>query len=253
MTTTDVYTGMEDEKSSSRVLKPPGGGSTDIFGSGSVGHSTTNAQQEQRQNAQKAAAGSNIFGGAVNEPDDPNGVKHISRKQQPSSQSAIFGDAPTASELKKRNQEECYTNKFHPETKSKSEEFPVYDRSVYMAQMTPQRRNIQQVSSYNPITNESYDGFDSQDQQQTSLAKRRGLNVNQASNYNVITNQTYDERMAEPSPLKPGRRTVSNNNSSEEGTYNPITGQTIGGRGDDVQKSSSRVLNPPGGKSSGLW
>ena len=24
------------------------------------------------------------------------------------------------------------------------EEFPVYDRSVYMAQMTPQRRNIQQ-------------------------------------------------------------------------------------------------------------
>lgn len=86
-------------------MRPPGGGSTDIFGSGSVGHSTTNAQQEQRQNAQKAAAGSNIFGGAVNEPDDPNGVKHISRKQQPSSQSAIFGDAPTASELKKRNQE----------------------------------------------------------------------------------------------------------------------------------------------------
>lgn len=75
------------------------------------------------------------------------------------------------------------------------------------------------VSSYNPITNESYDGFDSQDQQQTSLAKRRGLNVNQASNYNVITNQTYDERMAEPSPLKPGRRTVSNNNSSEEGVH----------------------------------
>lgn len=87
-----------------RVLRPPGGGSSDIFGSGSVGH-TTDAQQEQRQNAQKAAAGSNIFGVAVNDPDDQSGVKHISRKQQPSSQSAIFGDAPTASDLKKRNQE----------------------------------------------------------------------------------------------------------------------------------------------------
>lgn len=75
------------------------------------------------------------------------------------------------------------------------------------------------VSSFNPITNESYDGLDSQDQQQTSPAKRRGLNINQASSYNVITNQTYDERMAEPSPVKPGRRTVSNNNSNEEGVH----------------------------------
>jgi hypothetical protein len=43
------------------------------------------------------------------------------------------------------------------------EEFPVYDRSVYMAQMTPQRRNIQQgiyLDIYIYIYRRSPDFFD---------------------------------------------------------------------------------------------
>lgn len=118
--------------------------------------------------------------------------------------------------------------------------------------MTPQRRNIQQVSTYNPITNESYAGYERQDQQDTSPIKRRGQYVNQGSSYNVITNQTYDEQIAKASPIKPGKRTLSNSNA-DEGTYNPITGELIGGKNEEVQKNSSRVTNPPGGKSSGLW
>ncbi|XP_063414073.1 microtubule-associated protein Jupiter-like isoform X3 [Mytilus trossulus] len=254
MTTTDCYTGVGDgERNSSRVLRPPGGGSSDIFGSGSVGH-TKSAAEEQKQNSAKAAAGSNIFGGPMDNSEDGSGVKHINRKSQPSSQSTIFGGGPSAnaSDLKKRDKE--------------GEEFPAYDRSVYAAQMTPQRRNIQQVSSYNPITNESYTG-EEQQQDQQATAKRRGQNnVNQVSSYNVITNHSYEDENSyqQATPQKPGKRTLSN--SKEEGhsrvagleqkntgTYNPITGELIGNKDDGPQRNSSRVINPPGGKSTGLW
>ncbi|CAG2196759.1 CRAM [Mytilus edulis] len=268
MTTTDCYTGVGDgQKSSSRVLRPPGGGSSDIFGSGSVGH-TKSAAEEQKQNSAKAAAGSNIFGGPMDNSEDGSGVKHINRKAQPSSQSTIFGGAPSAnaSDLKKRDKEEYnYTNKHH-ETKTKSEEFPAYDRSVYAAQMTPQRRNIQQVSSYNPITNESYTGEEEQQNQQAT-AKRRGQNnVNQVSSYNVITNHSNEDENSyqQATPLKPGKRTLSNSKDEghsrvagleqkNTGTYNPITGELIGTKDDAPQRNSSRVINPPGGKSTGLW
>ncbi|CAC5357196.1 unnamed protein product [Mytilus coruscus] len=144
MTTTDCYTGVGDgQKNSSRVLRPPGGGSSDIFGSGSVGH-TKSAAEEQKQNSAKAAAGSNIFGGPLDNTEDATSVKHINRKAQPSSQSTIFGGTPSAnaSDLKKRD---------------------------------------------------------------------------------------------------------------KEGTYNPITGELIGAKDDTPQRNSSRVINPPGGKSTGLW
>ncbi|XP_063417658.1 microtubule-associated protein Jupiter-like isoform X4 [Mytilus trossulus] len=243
MTTTDCYTGVGDgERNSSRVLRPPGGGSSDIFGSGSVGH-TKSAAEEQKQNSAKAAAGSNIFGGPMDNSEDGSGVKHINRKSQPSSQSTIFGGGPSAnaSDLKKRDKEEYnYTNKHH-ETKTK-------------------------ISSYNPITNESYTG-EEQQQDQQATAKRRGQNnVNTVSSYNVITNHSYEDENSyqQATPQKPGKRTLSN--SKEEGhsrvagleqkntgTYNPITGELIGNKDDGPQRNSSRVINPPGGKSTGLW
>ncbi|XP_046377269.2 jupiter microtubule associated homolog 1-like isoform X2 [Haliotis rufescens] len=97
MTTTSNMCGLkEDEKPSSRVLRPPGGASSDIFGT-STAPTSAPRQQNQRN-------GSNIFGG----PEEPSPSRAQANN---SSQSNLFGMEPHVLAGKGRNQ-----SKFNPIT-----------------------------------------------------------------------------------------------------------------------------------------
>eukprot|EP00918_Siedleckia_nematoides_P047767 GHVU01104579.1.p1 GENE.GHVU01104579.1~~GHVU01104579.1.p1 ORF type:complete len:188 (-),score=19.79 GHVU01104579.1:2042-2569(-) len=109
MTTTSTYSGKFDNKNSSRVLRPPGGGSSDIFGA---------PTPQVVSKPSKRHDSNNIFGDAPATPDTPTKVNERITKsnvfgaaeapQQPSANksrqpdSDIFGppDAPRPSSKK---------------------------------------------------------------------------------------------------------------------------------------------------------
>ncbi|XP_048774392.1 jupiter microtubule associated homolog 1-like isoform X6 [Ostrea edulis] len=187
MTTTSTYQGLgEDSKTASRVLRPPGGQSSNIFGAEGVQRTPNRPQTND------------IFGTGPVEPTEEYKGK---RRGGPTDNSRdnVFGGSTTSDNS-------LYTRSEN-KRRGQGEEFPVYDRSVYAAQRDPQRRNIKQ-GAYNPITGEP-----------------------------VAT-----------SPPKPDR---------EEEEWRREPQQNYEGEKRDIQQSthtSSRVLAPPGGKSSGpLW
>ncbi|XP_071087129.1 jupiter microtubule associated homolog 1-like isoform X2 [Haliotis cracherodii] len=131
MTTTSNMCGLkEDEKPSSRVLRPPGGASSDIFGT-SAAPTSAPRQQNQRN-------GSNIFGG----PEEPS----PSRAQASnSSQSNLFGMEPHVLAGKGRNQ-----SKFNPITGEPYEDAvspAAAPAAPVVKQQQPQPQEPQQTAS----------------------------------------------------------------------------------------------------------
>ncbi|XP_048774386.1 jupiter microtubule associated homolog 2-like isoform X2 [Ostrea edulis] len=227
MTTTSTYQGLgEDSKTASRVLRPPGGQSSNIFGAEGVQRTPNRPQTND------------IFGTGPVEPTEEYKGK---RRGGPTDNSRdnVFGGSTTSdnslytrSENKRRGQDPG---------RNRSEEFPVYDRSVYAAQRDPQRRNIKQVSTYNPITGQMYAGFE--DMKDENPVKGKRSHPSNMGAYNPITGEPVAT-----SPPKPDR---------EEEEWRREPQQNYEGEKRDIQQSthtSSRVLAPPGGKSSGpLW
>lgn len=93
MTTTSTQVGISgDEKPTSRVLRPPGGASSNIFGGSDDGP----------RNAQRQQPISNVFGGEANEPPQK------TKPQQQATHSNIFGEqqqeSPSAPQQKQKPQ-----------------------------------------------------------------------------------------------------------------------------------------------------
>eukprot|EP00918_Siedleckia_nematoides_P047768 GHVU01104580.1.p1 GENE.GHVU01104580.1~~GHVU01104580.1.p1 ORF type:complete len:156 (-),score=15.48 GHVU01104580.1:2042-2473(-) len=130
MTTTSTYSGKFDNKNSSRVLRPPGGGSSDIFGA---------PTPQVVSKPSKRHDSNNIFGDAPATPDTPTKVNERITKsnvfgaaeapQQPSANksrqpdSDIFGppDAPRPSSKKAQDSPitsgKSTDQSYHPSTR----------------------------------------------------------------------------------------------------------------------------------------
>ncbi|XP_046561838.1 jupiter microtubule associated homolog 1-like isoform X2 [Haliotis rubra] len=143
MTTTTKMSGLADsEKPSSRVLRPPGGGSSDIFGTATAPASAPR-QQNQRN-------GSNIFGG----PEEPSPSR--SQANNSSTQSNLFGMEPHVLAGKGRNQ-----SKFNPitgEPYDNVESSPA--ASPAAPAVTPQQQQQPQTASPSAAASEQTGGGD---------------------------------------------------------------------------------------------
>ncbi|XP_067663500.1 jupiter microtubule associated homolog 1-like isoform X2 [Haliotis asinina] len=144
MTTTTNMSGLAgDEKPTSRVLRPPGGGSSDIFGTSSAPASAPR-QQNQRN-------GSNIFGG----PEEPSPSR--AQANNSSTQSNLFGMEPHVLAGKGRNQ-----SKFNPIT---GEPYENLDSSPAASPAAPtvtpqQQQQPQQMASPSAAASEQTGGGD---------------------------------------------------------------------------------------------
>nr|XP_034300713.1 jupiter microtubule associated homolog 1 isoform X6 [Crassostrea gigas] len=225
MTTTSTFSGMEkDTKPSSRVLRPPGGGSSNIFGGEPV----------QRGNGSRPKS-NDIFGTGPVEPTDDHRGK---RRGGPSDNSRdnVFGGSTV--------QDSGSNTRAENKRRGQGEEFPEYDPSVYAAHRNPQRRNIKQVSTYNPITGQMYAGFEDTPDEIPFKGKRAQLTSMGA--FNPITGE----------PIESPQKTMEE--EEEERRRQAQRAQERGDGGNQPPQqathTSSRVLAPPGGKSSGpLW
>ncbi|XP_065931047.1 jupiter microtubule associated homolog 1 isoform X7 [Magallana gigas] len=215
MTTTSTFSGMEkDTKPSSRVLRPPGGGSSNIFGGEPV----------QRGNGSRPKS-NDIFGTGPVEPTDEHRGK---RRGGPSDNSRdnVFGGSTvqdsgsnTRAENKRRGQ----------------------------GVVTVKTK----VSTYNPITGQMYAGFEDTSDEIPFKGKRAQLtsmgNGGQTSAYNPITGEPIEspQKTMEEEEEERRRREAQRAQERGDGGNQPPQQAT---------HTSSRVLAPPGGKSSGpLW
>ncbi|XP_022323209.2 uncharacterized protein LOC111124552 isoform X8 [Crassostrea virginica] len=202
MTTTSTFQGMgEDSKPSSRVLRPPGGGGSNIFG----------VEPVQRGGNTRPKS-NDIFGTGPVEPVEDHKGK---RRGGPSDNSRdnVFGGSTVADSGANNRAENKRRGQGVVTVKTKGEEFPEYDRSVYAAHLNPQRRNIKQ-GAFNPITGEPVES--PQKTMEAEEEERRRREAQRAQERGDGGNRQ------QPPPQAP--------------------------------HTSSRVLAPPGGKSSGpLW
>nr|XP_034300714.1 jupiter microtubule associated homolog 2 isoform X7 [Crassostrea gigas] len=206
MTTTSTFSGMEkDTKPSSRVLRPPGGGSSNIFGGEPV----------QRGNGSRPKS-NDIFGTGPVEPTDDHRGK---RRGGPSDNSRdnVFGGST------------------------------VQDSG---SNTRAENKRRGQVSTYNPITGQMYAGFEDTPDEIPFKGKRAQLtsmgNGGQTSAFNPITGE----------PIESPQKTMEE--EEEERRRQAQRAQERGDGGNQPPQqathTSSRVLAPPGGKSSGpLW
>ncbi|XP_060063344.1 microtubule-associated protein Jupiter-like [Ylistrum balloti] len=219
---TNTFQGLGDERKSSRVLKPPGGGSSNLFGAPQA----TTAAESANQSKSKQTS-SNIFG----DPYDPErDVRRSDQKKAEVEQQKKQEFETPAYVRAEKPQEDTQSKLFGDNSnqsrrgKGQGEEFPAYDRSVYAAQMVHQKNNVQRASSFNPITGETYTGSE-EDTQPAHTGKRKGgQNIGA---YNPITGEEYRESQAREAASK--------------------------GDGPQHIRNSSKVLAPPGGASSGIF
>ncbi|XP_021363010.1 microtubule-associated protein Jupiter-like isoform X1 [Mizuhopecten yessoensis] len=198
---TNTFQGRDNERNSSRVLKPPGGGSSDLFGTGS---SQTAAESANQSKSKQTS--SNIFG----DPYDP--VRDVRRS-----------DVKAATEHEQKKQD---LGQFETPAYVKAEKPQEDTQSKLFGDHSNQSRRTGkgQASSYNPITGETYTGSEEVDEQPAHGKRKGGQNLGA---YNPITGEEYRE----------------------------IQVQEAASNGDGPQKvrNSSKVLAPPGGKSSGIF
>ncbi|XP_078325210.1 uncharacterized protein LOC111124552 isoform X6 [Crassostrea virginica] len=218
MTTTSTFQGMgEDSKPSSRVLRPPGGGGSNIFG----------VEPVQRGGNTRPKS-NDIFGTGPVEPVEDHKGK---RRGGPSDNSRdnVFGGSTVADSGANNRAENKRRGQGVVTVKTK-------------------------VSTYNPITGQMYAGFeDSPDETPTKGKRAHQNNVmgngGQSSAFNPITGE----------PVESPQKTME----AEEEERRRREAQRAQERGDGGNRqqpppqaphTSSRVLAPPGGKSSGpLW
>ncbi|XP_033742783.1 jupiter microtubule associated homolog 2-like isoform X2 [Pecten maximus] len=194
---TNTFQGLDGDRNSSRVLKPPGGASSNLFGT-----QAPTAAESANQSRSKQTS-SNIFG----DPYDPvNDVRRSDQKAAIHKQQKEQGQFDTPTYVRAEKPQEDTQSKLFGDDSNQS------------------RRGKGQASSFNPITGETYTGLD-EDTQPAHTGKRKGgQNIGA---YNPITGEDYRETQT--------RESASN------------------GDGPQQIRNSSKVLAPPGGKSSGIF
>ncbi|XP_069129888.1 microtubule-associated protein Jupiter-like isoform X2 [Argopecten irradians] len=197
---THTFQGLRDDKNSSRVLKPPGGGSSNLFGA-----PTPTAAESASQSRSKQTS-SNIFGDPYNPATDvTRSDQRAAQQEQQRKQGQLAIETPTYVRAEKP-QEDTQSKLFGDDTNQS------------------RRTGKGQASSFNPITGETYTGSE-EEMQPSHTGKRKGAQSIGA--YNPITGEEYKESQA--------REAASN------------------GDGPQKIRNSSKVLAPPGGKSSGIF
>ncbi|XP_033224343.1 microtubule-associated protein Jupiter isoform X2 [Belonocnema kinseyi] len=99
MTSTGIFSGLKDDRKSSKVLKPPGGGSSDIFG---AGPEETSPRRIKSHN--QSQLGSSFFSETTSNDPSSNGPEtpRVTSKPGNDSYKRLFGppDAPSTQNLK---------------------------------------------------------------------------------------------------------------------------------------------------------
>lgn len=136
MTTTQLYSGLNSEKNSSRVLRPPGGASSNIFG----------AAEEQAAPAKPTRKqDNNIFG--------PPETAAQSPKKTQQADSNIFGDtaaSPNKGASKTPEEEEEEKKKEQEEREREEKENKEKEAAA------GSNKTAKTTAGYNPITGEAY-------------------------------------------------------------------------------------------------
>lgn len=185
MTTTNVFQGLQGDKSSSRVLRPPGGASSNIFG----GDDSAPVAPKSKGKPQD----SNIFG-----PPQPAG--DASRQKKDTNASNLFAESPakqetpTAPKSAEQEAEEDLKKQEEAEENNNAEDKPAEAETPKREEPKPEEAKSEELTTFE-------------------------------------TAQKFLKR--------------------NQGTYNPITGESK--EPSKQQASSTKVRQPPGGASSGLW
>ncbi|KAK3099662.1 hypothetical protein FSP39_007658 [Pinctada imbricata] len=198
MTTTDVFQGMSSEaKPSSRVIRPPGGGSSNIFG--------TNDADDKPQQRRQQPATSNLFG-AEDESKDKVGKRQGGPPDN--SRANVFGGSMvqdnTAKDNKRRGQVSTYNPITGEDTPGHMAEEPLRRRGKRGHQTSSVSDEGVPQGMYNPITGQPYSAEEDgkkeeggrreeeeeqkqQQQQQQQAVRRKLFIIHQMKFHYVVT------------------------------------------------------------------
>lgn len=236
MTTTNVFQGMDsDAKNSSRVLRPPGGGSSNIFGT-----------PEPPPPCEPLPTTNNVSPAGAPTPLKPESKGKIDTDR-------LFGGGQSTEVKIRSGGNQKNQGCMNPITGRWS------DSSLADPMSTPERASKKKV--VNPRTGLAADQTAPSPQPSTPerLTKKRGYY--HPEGFNPITG----EPITESAPKTNDHKSVSQNGESNNngGTYDPLTGKdltepkeqvsVLPPREMKVPHTSTRVRQPPGGASSGLW
>ncbi|XP_060585963.1 microtubule-associated protein Jupiter-like isoform X5 [Ruditapes philippinarum] len=223
MTTTDLYSGYTaDGKPSSRVLRPPGGGSSNIFGGAEP---EAPREQVRREMAQQSPATQ------TQSPSNPTtDANNEYQKNKPKGKA----EAPFA--MFQESGKHSAPSQFDKcDTESQNDaDFRCYSVTEYrnaVATNAAIRQKAHGAVQYNPITGEEYPA---------DYGQQKGEEKEeQEKNEDEETEKDKDESTDSP--------TDENNSATEqqEATPAPVVETT--------PAPFQKVRQPPGGKSSGLW
>ncbi|CAL1545210.1 unnamed protein product [Lymnaea stagnalis] len=203
MTTTSTFQGMNtDSKPSSRVLNPPGGGSSNIFG----GYEDNSAQQRTP---------------VKNNPDNVNRGNNDIFHQ---------GTHPAANTPHIRN---------NPDNVNRGSS-DIFNQGTHAAAAASAPKSRAPRSAYNPITGECYDTEPPKTKQEAAAPvfnpQADGNSVKEEAQETAGAGARLDESNASKNQQASTQGGIFGNNS-----HNP------------PDHSSTRVSQPPGGKSTKLW
>ncbi|XP_076238986.1 microtubule-associated protein Jupiter isoform X2 [Calliopsis andreniformis] len=244
MTSTGIFQGLSDEKKSSKVLKPPGGGSSDIFGA-----APEETSPRRVKNHNQSQLGSALFG------DGPKSNSNETPRNKPGNDSynRLFGppDAPPTTPNAKnhmRSNIPLSGDSTSSSTSSLSSVSPA--KSTGSSDSIAGVLNGYAASNGNNLTNDvtafrrikrfrgsscitrnpvTGDGVD------VTPVRR---NVRRCRDGNPVTGTGYTEPQNNGPTMQNG---TSSSNSSEKSDSSPAA------------KAPARTRVPPGGFSSGLW
>lgn len=244
MTTTNLFQGMDpDAKPSSKVLRPPGGTSSNIFG----------GYEDTPPRAEPIAKGPDVVAAGAPTPLKPNGNQDVVTDRD-----RLFGGGQCTDVKIKQAGNQKNQGSLNPitglpnyDTRYKNHDFK--SKSDTALPTTPERP-AKRRGHVNPKTGQSVNqNAPSPQPTAERSAKKRGYY--HPEGFNPITGQPIST-----SEYKETNGSEFNNN---RGTYNPLTGadltepkeqvSVLPPREMKVPHTSTRVRQPPGGASSGLW
>ncbi|XP_045205616.1 putative uncharacterized protein DDB_G0291608 isoform X2 [Mercenaria mercenaria] len=277
MTTTELYSGYSaDGKSSSRVLRPPGGGSSNIFGAPEPPAPKEQVQQEMAQQSSTAQTQSPSNPTAeANEGYQKNKPK--GRAEAPFAMFAESGKSSAPSQF-----DNCDTSSQN-DADFRCYSVTDYRNAIAQNAAVKDRAHGAAMGTFNPITHEETQesspcqDYDSRrvhpqqvarDQQQQPVRMVRGQgNFNKGKvQYNPITGEEYpagygqqkkeDEEEQEKDENEESEKDSNESNTTPTDVNNTSTEKTEPSPAPTVQSPPApiqKVRQPPGGKSSGLW
>jgi len=227
MTTTNMFQGMDtDAKASSRVLRPPGGGSSNIFGA-----------PEPPPPCEPLPTLENVAAAGTPTPLKPESKGKIDNDR-------LFGGGQSTEVKIRSGGNQKNQGCMNPITGRWA------DNSVADPVSTPERSAKKKV--VNPRTGLPADQTAPSPQPSTPerASKKRGYY--HPEGFNPITG----EPVVESKPESNGHNDDSKNGESNNngGTFDPLTGKDLTEpKEQKAPHTSTRVRQPPGGASSGLW